>query len=1469
MAITREQVLAAVEKYLPRTVNFAQSEDLGNRNPDAIFDRIQQILLTSLLVDKESVYYIIYLAAQRLLGDIDTAISLLEALRSVEQLKGITGEDPRRIEDYTKLEAAGTSLVRLSSGVVTDGVFGETALSQFSSDVSGFLADEVKPNVQGGNRAQISRDIRATMESLQSAWARVYERRDRLFQMLDSYVDEDLRTRVSAIIISAIQVTIQELLEELPALSTTQQAEVAEQVMVDLAAAEASLRIVGSAESPVGSILDQGFDGFTQATYLLLEGTGRLEPIDALLAGTDGRNRFTGPAPGGSSFTSLTGQTVDTGGTFTDTLQDPGVADFTAEGITEGMFLTFVELGTTHVITAVTASDLTLSPTTKHRAATPQRYAITDRAPGSLFASATGSFWTQPGNGTTGSTQIAAGTLGILPRVTKLVATDGTNIVASGTTATFRPRKTSGSTSDQGPFGFPPNPATYFEDLNATLLSDLVAGGDVLVITDGANAGTHSIVSVDTQTSLTAGTAFAAETGANNSWYVEDPSAVLWVEDLNATFLTAGVTTSHTLRFTSAPTNGAGDYSITDVLSQNILETSGGPHTYETGADYEIRLTANNQIRSATDFFVAGVTVGDIVEISGEGTFTVTAVAQFVLTLDSALSSVSVSGATVTVYAPFYVTLTDRMSHGDAANFEALNVSSLVEVDEYRSGVAVETPYPATLAYDGVSYRVRGRDADSPTDTLTIFPLVQGLGEFIASTTLEDTTQDFLSAGVSASKHGLYVVAGPNAGTVFAISSVTATQITVVGAAIGEDASYQIWPLIDAGPTAWEVNYGSRSKSFTDISGTAPFTASSVGWEIVWDPEGPNEERAKVDTYISPTEVWLSSSLPEGQTGPYAFVDVVSQGQELVAAGRTYAVLQVVNSTTLEVDPPLSNSVGKNVDYQVLRSRAQSKFVSRVYDPTGAALYDGVEGFKTDLKGLTVELNLDQPVTTTFARPYDPGSDGFAEAFQVETSFALGRRQVSYRITNGTEGTSTEFLAPTAALGTPPAEGDTLTVWEIPDIFTITDAAFGVGGNDVYTVQPALTARLTNQVYAITRDGGDNYGRYVIMDTLNDQLVLDESTAGLRLRVAEVLLDFGDIILPAVSGADGVVLEDGDADGESTIFESASGAFRTNGVQAGDRLQIDYGGATGTVVTYVSRVVSETRLRVDPELPEGAALTWSLGRNSVSISLVETERLRQQLLALRAVLVNYTIDPNATIAGVIDLLEAQRLDRAVDLLYDGKVSEFVNLSRLASSYATLARSSVQTVGASTKTSPATASQAAGRNPSLSAAGTTTTFSTAGAAAAAGTDDELTGAALDAGLASAGKASPVSPSSVSGPRSSTSATTGYGSGVLPEEVEVRVALAKAVNDLASDELLRSLAFQTFEEARNRAIYELSGEIESGIITDTDPTLPWIAKTGSIRDRIDTRYQSIRAAIQYMIDNPEKFDDADVDNLAEGT
>ena len=363
MAITREQVLAAVERYLPRTANYVRSADFGDRDPLPVFERIQQIVFTTLLVDPDAVYYIVFLASQQLLADVELVVSQLEALQSESQLRGITGEDPVRIEDLSQLTAARTSLVRLSTSVVQEGTFGDTNLADFQADIEGFMSDQVVPNVAGGNKVQISSAIRANMEALKTSWANVLTQRDVVFSLLNKYVEEDLRTRVSVIIISAIQDTLEALETTLPALSTEAQAASAEATLVELAAAEAAITIIGNAPSPVGELVaGPAEDGRTATSYLALEGSGRTQPVLPLLQGDDGRLRLEGPNAG-LPFTSLTGTPAAPGPT-TDTVVDASVPDFTAEGIEAGQYLTFVDLGTSHEITAVTPTALTISPRT-------------------------------------------------------------------------------------------------------------------------------------------------------------------------------------------------------------------------------------------------------------------------------------------------------------------------------------------------------------------------------------------------------------------------------------------------------------------------------------------------------------------------------------------------------------------------------------------------------------------------------------------------------------------------------------------------------------------------------------------------------------------------------------------------------------------------------------------------------------------------------------------------------------------------------------------------------------------------------------------------------------------------------------------------------------------------------------------------------------------------------------------------
>ena len=106
MAITRDQLQAAVEQYLPRTVNFAADEVTGQKDRDAIFEKVMQVLLTSILLDEDAVFYIIYLTSQRLKASLESAITSLESLRGSEQLRAVQEDQPTRIEDLTKLQDA-------------------------------------------------------------------------------------------------------------------------------------------------------------------------------------------------------------------------------------------------------------------------------------------------------------------------------------------------------------------------------------------------------------------------------------------------------------------------------------------------------------------------------------------------------------------------------------------------------------------------------------------------------------------------------------------------------------------------------------------------------------------------------------------------------------------------------------------------------------------------------------------------------------------------------------------------------------------------------------------------------------------------------------------------------------------------------------------------------------------------------------------------------------------------------------------------------------------------------------------------------------------------------------------------------------------------------------------------------------------------------------------------------------------
>jgi hypothetical protein len=345
------------------------------------------------------------------------------------------------------------------------------------------------------------------------------------------------------------------------------------------------------------------------------------------------------------------------------------------------------------------------------------------------------------------------------------------------------------------------------------------------------------------------------------------------------------------------------------------------------------------------------------------------------------------------------------------------------------------------------------------------------------------------------------------------------------------------------------------------------------------------------------------------------------------------------------------------------------------------------------------------------------------------------------------------------------------------------------------------------------RGGSPGHGRYLIYSEKNDDLVLDDDTNDLRTKIAEVLIDFGGVPETIISGTYGVVDEDGDDDGESPLFSSTAD-FVAAGADFGDRLTVTFndGGDDFERITFVEEI-STNQLTVSPELPQSSVVSWILERNSVSLALKEAERYKEQVQAVIEVVEEFLLERNITIEDVVLVLKDQGMDRALDLLLEGRISEFAELTHTGSSFTGTARDAVQGSASYVTATDSVNANVAGTNPATGLPGS------------------------DAG---------------------SNASTSFGD-PLPEEVDTIVSLSEGVSQMLADEQVQAAVSVSMDELRNRAIYELTGEDTRALVTDTDPLLPWVDQTGSAKQRAEERAEKMKASLQYMVDHPEEFDE----------
>ena len=631
-------------------------------------------------------------------------------------------------------------------------------------------------------------------------------------------------------------------------------------------------------------------------------------------------------------------------------------------------------------------------------------------------------------------------------------------------------------------------------------------------------------------------------------------------------------------------------------------------------------------------------------------------------------------------------------------------------------------------------------------------------------------------------------------------------------------------PRQEASTLVWSLRAGDVTKVFTDASGA--FLSYKVGDTLVYRPGEVGELRVSIAKIVSATELWVGSYLPQGESSlNYAIISLVKSGDELIFAGRRYGIDSVQSLHVLRMLTPTTNSPGKEIKYLVVpKGTSPGTFLltDNALDPVKFPL-----GFPLTLQGEFIDIMSGVPLRGKVTRVLDRDTSGTYETLEVNFALPVGQRDVSYRVRTETADTSDEFRTENA-LAANLVTGDLLTVWGVD--FGVTVNSTAVDGSEfVSYVSPLLPSRLADQVFIAVRGGGRDHGRYLLLEDQNADVVLDADTSQLRLKVAEVLIDFGVDEVLIVAGAAGIVVDDSDGNSTSPLFRDATVDFVAADAHIGDRLTVlidpdGVGGIPPTVyTTFVTAVVDSTNLQVSPELPTPdpvVPLTWDLERTSVSTALEESTSMREQLVALKGVLDLYTVPRNETIHKAMDLLQQQNMGRAVDLLNDGDFDLFLAMTSTDSSYSSRARAALQGTG-STVTP---AASLGGRGPS--------------------TYSQLAGVDPATGK--------------SAPYSTAASSSQY---TMPQSGSVHSALASAITDLVSAEQTSSMAQESLEESRNRAVYELSGTVVSGAISDQDPTLPWIDRTGSKRSKIERSAQRVLDAIQYMLDHPDEFCDVE--------
>ncbi|MEC8306387.1 MAG: hypothetical protein VXZ72_00810 [Chlamydiota bacterium] len=292
MAITQEEIEKAVARYLPDSLNYSQNAS-GDVDDEALFKKLLQMMALSLALDENSVTYLVYLSVQRLGNSVDAVISILTNLMGDQQLLAAGADDPVQITDFSNLTAARNTLLSMDSDLANGQNFSQEKLDFFNAEIESFLTTQLSQNVKAKNLAKVKLSLKGSMKSLADAWSEMRAKREQVFKIVDEFFDVDVKSIAIQSVLASSHQSLTASLSALSGSTADGQGELADDLLVSIAAIKAVLEAVTNTPTIKGTptiapARSEG-EGSLPKTFMQVRGNGSLVPRDFVATSSTGR----------------------------------------------------------------------------------------------------------------------------------------------------------------------------------------------------------------------------------------------------------------------------------------------------------------------------------------------------------------------------------------------------------------------------------------------------------------------------------------------------------------------------------------------------------------------------------------------------------------------------------------------------------------------------------------------------------------------------------------------------------------------------------------------------------------------------------------------------------------------------------------------------------------------------------------------------------------------------------------------------------------------------------------------------------------------------------------------------------------------------------------------------------------------------------------------------------------------------